>query len=88
MTCQLGNREPDPQRSNVWQALSHQNPKMEAHPELEFNFRSLKGLSGCPVPDFARLVLASIDDVFAQAMKIQNWLNEITRIFSKMQART
>lgn len=34
----------------------------------------------------SRLVLASIDDVFAQAMKIQNWLNQITKIFSKLQA--
>ncbi|CAE7469482.1 RPOT2 [Symbiodinium sp. CCMP2592] len=34
----------------------------------------------------SRLVLASIDDVFAQAMKIQEWLNQITRIFSKVQA--
>ena len=45
-----------------------------------------RAVSTCPVPEFARLVLASIDDVFAQAMKIQNWLNQITKIFSKLQA--
>ena len=36
----------------------------------------------------ARLVLASIDEVFAQAKKIQDWLNHVTKLFTMLQARS